>query len=75
MPIEMLKTISGLSVILMWVAIALNVWSIIRNRKYGKLWMDKYMECMVYLDYLRYIASEHLSDEAYEELERLMEND
>lgn len=75
MSIEMMKVICMLSVILMWIAIVLNVWCIVRNRKFGKMWRDKYVECMVYLDYLRYIASKHLSDEAYEELERLMEND
>lgn len=75
MSMEALKALSVLSVILMWIAIALNAWCIIRNRKFSKMWRDKYVECMVYLDYLRYIASEHLSDEAYAELERLMEND
>lgn len=61
--------------ILMWIALGLNVWSLWLNRKRGKLWRDKYMECMVYENYLRHIASETLSDEAYAELERLMGDD
>ena len=61
--------------VLMWIVLGLNVWSIWLNRKRSKLWRDKYMECMVYENYLRHIAGETLSDEAYAELERLMGDD